>query len=427
MRKLLGWLLGTVNAKITGAQPEDFLNLCARRGFRLDRMARLDPFTLEVRVPGWRERELRALAQQAQCQVEEAARRGLPFFLLRFRRRYAWLAGLTLCLAFCLVGSRCILTVDVSGNQDLTREEVISQLRLCGVSLGTWGPGVNIREVENRMMLAMNDLTFFSLNIFGTRAEVILREADPGPEVRQEKVPTNVISVATGIVTHIEPWSGDAQFQEGDTVMKGDILISGEMFLDLDPMVPGGDAGTRLVHAEGRVLARTWRTLTAQIDLTAPLKVYTGEETRKHALSFLGRRINFYQNGGIPYDRCDIITRLESWTPLEGKTLPIGWETTTYRAYTLAAAPIDPVRAEEVLKEALMENLEELMEEGTVLTADYETAREGDTLTVKLLAQCTEEIGRMVEMDTQAQVTSPQTSLSGKVREDEKNTKEQSP
>lgn len=427
MKKLLGWLFGTITARVTGAQPEDFLNLCARVGFRLDKMARTDPFTLEVRVPGWRWKTLKDLAEQVQCQVEGEVRQGLPFFLLRFRRRYALLAGLALCLAFCLVGSHCILTVDVSGNETVTQEEIISQLRLCGVSVGTWGPGVSIREVENRMMLAMNELTFFALNIFGTRAEVIVREADPGPAVRDEEVPTNIVSAATGIVTHIEPWSGDAQFQEGDTVMEGDILISGQMFLDLDPMVPEGDAGTRLVHAEGKVLARTWRTLTAQIDLTAPVKVYTGEEKDRYALSFLGRRINFYQNSGIPYGKYDIITRLESWTPLAGKSLPILWERTTYRAYTLSDAPVDPAQAEAMLQEALMGSLEERMKEGTVLTADYETVQEGDILTVTLLAQCTEEIGRMEEMDTQEKVTSPKTSLSDGVREDEKNTKEQSP
>jgi len=325
------------------------------------------------------------------------------------------------------VGSRCVLTVDVSGNETFTDREIISQLRLCGVSVGTWGPGVNIREVENRMMLAMNDLTFFSLNLFGTRAEVIVREADPGPALRDEKTPAHVISAAAGIVTHIEPWAGDAQVREGDTVMKGDVLISGEMVMDLHPMVWEGEAGTRLVHAEGRVLARTWRTLTAEIDLTAPVKVYTGEESRRYALSLLGHRINFYQNGGIPYDRCDIITRLESWTPLAGKSLPVGWETTTYRAYRLDAAPLDPAKAETMLKEELLERVESLLEEGTVLTAYYETARSGDILTVQLLAQCTEQIGRTEKMDTDRQVEPPKSPLAEDAGEEEKNTKEQSP
>ena len=427
MKKFLGWLTGTLTARITGAEPENFLNICARTGFPLGRMAWVEPFVLEVQVPARWRGDLHAVAEQAQCRVEGEVFRGLPFFLQRFRGRYALLAGLVLTLAFCLVGSRFILTVDVTGNETITDREIISQLRLCGVSQGTWGPGVNIREVENRMMLAMNELTYFSLNLFGTRAEVIVREAQPGPTLRDEKTPADVVAGAEGIITHIEPWNGDARFQVGDTVGKGDVLISGEMRMDLHPMVWEGDAGTRLVHAEGKVLARTWRTLTASLDLNAPGKTYTGEVSHRYALSVWGRRMNFYQNSGIPYDRCDIITRLESWTPLEGRMLPILWEKTTYQAYTLTTASMDPARAEAMLKEELMENLEGIMKEGEVLTAEYETERQGDTLTVTLLAQCSEEIGRTVQMDTDQMVRPPKSPLEDMVREEEKNTKEQSP
>lgn len=60
-----------------------------------------------------------------------------------------------------------------------------------------------------------------------------------------------------------------------------------------------------------------------------------------------------------------------------------------------------------MLRQALMEALEEQMEEGKVLQADYEVTRQGDLLQVKLVAQCTEQIGRMVEMDTQEKAVGP--------------------
>ena len=53
------------------------------------------------------------------------------------------IVGLVLTLAFCLVGAHCILTVEVTGNETVTDQEIMAQLRLCGVSQGTWGPGVN--------------------------------------------------------------------------------------------------------------------------------------------------------------------------------------------------------------------------------------------------------------------------------------------
>lgn len=426
MKKLMGWLFGLVTVRVTGAQPEDFLNLCARENLLLWRMVRLDPFTLEVQVTGRQYPWLCRLAERTQCQVREQRRRGLPFFLKRFRRRYALLAGLVLFVFLALAGSQVILTIDVTGNQTITNEEIISQLRLCGVSVGTWGPSVPIRAVENKLMLAMDQLSFCSVNLYGTRAEVIVREVDPAPDLREEEVPTNVVSAATGIITQIEAWKGDAQFKEGDTVCQGEVLISGQVLLDPPPLVET-DLGTMLVHAEGRVFARTWRTMTAQISLTAQGKEYTGETITRRCLSVMGQRMKFYQNSSVPYEKYDIITHLRSWTPVEGKTLPILWETTTYREYTLTERQLDPGQAEQLLRDALEESLLASLDQGKVLQKDFTVSQEGDVLSVTLLAQCDEQIGRLREMDTTEKVVGPRHPDKGEYPQDETNTKEQSP
>lgn len=80
MKTLLAWLFGTVTARITGAQPEDFLNLCARENLVLWRMVQRDLFTLEVQVTARQYARLCQLAQGAQCGVELEKRQGLPYF-----------------------------------------------------------------------------------------------------------------------------------------------------------------------------------------------------------------------------------------------------------------------------------------------------------------------------------------------------------
>ena len=388
------WCFGAVTAAVIGAQPEVFLNLCVQEGFRLSRMVREDPFTLMVEVTRRDYPRLCALAERAQCSVERKKEQGIPFFLLRFRRRYAFLVGAALCVFLLFAGSRVILTLDVSGNETVTDREILSQLRLCGVRVGTFGPSVPVRAVENKMMLAMNELSFCAVNLHGTRAEIIVRERTPVPEVRQQHLPTDIISSASGIITHIEPWAGDACFGEGDTVSKGEVLISGLMTLDPPPMVEA-DLGTVLVHAEGRVLARTWYTQTAQIDLMAQEKVYTGQTMTRHSLTAQGRRMKFYQNAGIPYENYDIITQFKSWSPKGKRELPLLWETETIRAYTLQPVQLDQAAAEQLLRRALKETLEASMDEGKILKDDYQVQRKGSVLTVTMLAECSEQIGRM--------------------------------
>ncbi len=426
MKKLVAWLFGSVTARVVGAQPEEFLNLCARDGLLLWRMDRLDPFTLAVQVTGREYPRMCRLAAACQCEVQASQARGLPFFLRGFRRRYALLAGLVLCLVLGAVGGQVILTVEVSGNETIPNEVILGQLRLCGVGTGTWGPSVPIRAVENRVMRAMDDLAFFSLNLKGTKAEVIVRERDPIPKVKEETVPTNIVATADGVITHLEPWRGDAQYVVGDAVRRGDILISGRIRLDPPPNVEA-ELGTALVHADGKVLARTQRTMTAEIDLTARGKAYTGQEITRRSLSVLGYRMNFYQNSGISYEKYDIISRLKSWTPAAGKTLPVIWGKETYREYTDAVVRLDAARAEALLRRKLLEGLEACVGEGEILQTDFSTEQTGETLRVTLQAQCDEQIGRLEEMDTQETVPGPLHPDKGTYGQDETNTKEQSP
>jgi similar to stage IV sporulation protein len=401
MKKLLGWLLGWVTAEVTGAQPEDFLNACARLGVGLLKMEREDPFTLSVSAWGRQEKDLLAAGAQSQCAVTIRRRRGLPFFLYGLRRRYGLAVGAVLFLGMVLVGSRFLFTIDVTGNVTVSTEEILSQLRLCGVSVGTYGPSIPIRSVENRVLLGIDQLTFCAVNLHGTRAEVIVREKTPAPEVDPEDIPADVISSATGIITHLEPWAGDAQVSEGDMVLEGDTLISGLM--DLEAIPPAeGSLGTMLVRAEGKILARTWHRDTAQIQLTATGKAYTGEETTRYALSLMGKRVKFYQNSGISYPNYDTISESKSWTPVAGKSLPILWEKETYRAYTPTTLTLDPDQAAELLKERLRSALAQRMDQGEILTEDYTVTRTGDTLTVTLMAQCTEQIGRTQEREGEA-------------------------
>ena len=98
MRTLLAWLFGFVTARMVGSEPEALLNQCAQRGLTLWKMERLDPVTLLVKVPATQWRRVEALAERMGCQAEDVQRRGVPYFLGRFRRRYGLLVGLVLCL-----------------------------------------------------------------------------------------------------------------------------------------------------------------------------------------------------------------------------------------------------------------------------------------------------------------------------------------
>lgn len=406
MKKFLAWLLGWAEFQVAGEEPAAFLNLCAGAGVPLLKMRPQAGGTLLVRATLWQAVTLEALARAGGYVLTPVGTGGVPVFLRRFRRRYALWAGLALAVALFAVGSRTILTIDVVGCETLPEEAILAQLRLCGVSVGTYVPRVEVRQVENRMLRTMDSLTFCAVNLQGTRAEVVVREREEGPSLRPEGQPGDVISAADGIVTHIEPWAGDAQVKVGEAVLEGEVLIAGTM--ELDPTPPLEESlGTKLVHAEGLVMAQTWRTLTAEIPLTAQEKVYTGEEWVRYTLSLGGKRVKIFGKSGIPAENYDTMTEQKVWSPLPGRALPVIWEKETHRAYTLKETTLDRDQAEEMLRARLLAALDQALDQGEVLETDWAVAEENGMLQVTLRAQCREQIGREVPLDGQTEENIP--------------------
>jgi similar to stage IV sporulation protein len=395
MKKLTHFFRGTIRVTVEGVELEHFLGRCAKAGLLFWGVCWVEPMVLTMRVsaPGFRTME--AMAKACQCTVAVQERRGLPFFLAKFRRRYALVAGLVLCLLSLVVLSRFIFIIDVVGNEKVSTGAILSELRLRGVYPGVYGPSIPVRELSHEILLAMDELSFFSLNRHGMRAEVIVREKLPQPEIVEEEQPTDVIATATGIVTHMEVYRGERLCQEGDTVVEGQVLISGLVNIK-EPQYSQMDLGTYLVHADGQVYARTWHTIKAAMPLSAQTKVYTGEEETRFALNLLGQRVNFFRNGGISFDRYDKIIQTRAWTLADGRSLPFGLERETIRAYTTVESELSQDAVEELLRQELRDTLLERMEEGEVVREDFVVRVTDYGLEVTLLAECLEEIGKRV-------------------------------
>lgn len=401
MQKIINFFRGSVLYTVTGAFPERFLNLCAQNAVAFWGLEWLDDHTLRLCFARKDAKKARTLAEKVMCQAKAARRAGVPFFLAKFRRRYAFLAGLALAVAAVCVLSRFILTIEVTGNRAVSTAVILSELNRQGVRVGAYGPSIDEKVVSQEALLRIPALSWMAVNLHGTRAEVIVREKVPKPDIVDRTVPSHVVSAATGIITHMEVLEGQPLFQEGDTVLAGEILISGVIDVP-EPQYADTDLGTRITHAMGNVWARTWRTLEARIPLEAQVKRYTGEEVTRYSLGILDRRLNFYGNSGISLDKYDKITSSHSLTLPGGRVMPLVLRVERYRGYATEPVALDAEAARTLLEERLLERLDGLVgEDGEVLRTDFAVREENGILVVTLLAECREQIGRVVEFEGQ--------------------------
>jgi len=186
-------------------------------------------------------------------------------------------------------------------------------------------------------------------------------------------------------------------FEEADTVVAGDVVISGWMPIEPPPYSEITDLGGRAVRAEGRIEARTWRVLQAAIPVETAVKEYTGEETTFYSLSLFGKRLNFYRNSRISYDKYDKITKIQWLIMPGGQTLPVALLTETLRETELLSLPVDAEGTVTLLAGELEDQLNRLVEDGEVVSKEISWEQTGGLLTVRLLAECREEIGKTVD------------------------------
>lgn len=288
LKRMVNALRGSVRLEVSGAFPERFLNLCAQRGIVFWNVEWLEATRLRLTVTRQGSGPARALGDKVLCTVVPAEQSGVPFFLGRFRRRYALLVGLALSLTAVCVLSQFVLTIEVEGNEAVSTAEILTELRRQGLRPGVYGPGLDEGTISSAALLGLPELAWMSVNLHGTRAEVLVREAVPAPEVDDEEQVGSIVARSSGIVTHIEPLSGEALVAQGDTVLAGEVLISGAVTLDAPQYSELENLGQILVRAQGQVFARTWHTMTASIPLEAQVKSYTGEKASRWTLSILG-------------------------------------------------------------------------------------------------------------------------------------------
>lgn len=387
---------GSVRLEVTGQFPERFLNLCAQRGTSFWAVERPDEGTLRLTV-AWRDRKgLEELGERTGCTVRPLKRKGAPPFLLGFRHRRALLAGLALAaLAVCGL-SRFVLVVDVEGNQRVPTAVILTELRRQGLRPGVYGPALAVKDIANGALLELKDLSWMAVNLHGIRAQVVVRERVEKPEIVDESVHGDIVAEAPGIVTHVEAWAGDPAVEEGATVLPGDVLIRGSVKMD-PPQWSENPPEWMPVRAMGKVEGRTWRTLSAAIPLETEVKRLTGEEKRGWSVTVLGRRVNFFQNSGIPQGRYDKISDTWNLSLPGGGTPPLTLRRETWRSWEAERRAIDPAAAQTMLEERLLRRLGELLgDTGQEVSHRFSARVEGGTLVVKLTAECREELGRFV-------------------------------
>ena len=377
------WLTEGAELSALCRDPAELLNALSKAGVRVSEVKDCGEGRCRFSVSAADAQRAIRLGSACGAEVTVLRRRGSRHFLRRFRRRfYLWLVPLLLLLPFLWL-STLLWQIEVTGNESLSTSEILAALEKSGVYPGVSGLRLDNTRIRNRMQTLLPDLIWCTVQVRGSRARVVVRERRRAPEIVDESREREVAAGKAGTVESVQVLQGKAVVRRGDTVLPGELLITG--------LLSDRQAELRRVHAQGRVFARTWYEKTLELPLSEWDKLPTGEKSVKLGLRIGDLTLKFYRDGSISMDSYDRISS-ERQVSLLGFALPLFLLREEARETVLQERKIPVREGEELLRERLLHWLREAAPKAELLEADFRTEATETGIRVTMLAACREDI-----------------------------------
>ena len=340
--RLLTWLTGYLKIVISGRFPERFVNLAARKGLNLWNMVNENN---DIIVFAKRSdlNELYGIAEKTGNTLHILREYGLPELLGRYKCRCGLLAGLALSAGLYFFMSGFVWNITVKVPDSINEYEIRAVLRDCGVYEGMRSSSVNTDAIVDHICSTDSRISWMTINISGTDAEVCISPRLPKPEKALNDTQfSNIKSIADGTVTRVNVYKGTANVSPGDGIRKNQLLVSG--------LVEYNNGKTILTDAQARVFAKTHRSVSITIPKKTE-KIKASDMTIKRDITIFGLTLPLSLSSG----RNDSFTKQASrkdLTILEHR-IPISISEEMWQGYKKEPAVLSRPQAEAILKNRL--------------------------------------------------------------------------
>ncbi|HHY83028.1 MAG TPA: sporulation protein YqfD [Clostridiales bacterium] len=285
---LWNFLVGYMVIRVEGVSLEKFINLTVTNGIYLWGINRQNYTTLTAKISINGFRKLHGISRKIRCRIRIVDKRGLPFIIYRYRHRKMLAVGMVLFLMIIYGFSSFIWSVEVQGTESVNPQKLLNELESLGVKPGVFKPNIDTMSIENQLIIDLPEISWASLELRGSRAILRVKESVLPPPIIDKDTPCNIVAAKDGIIDKMIVLDGQAVAKEGQTVRKGQLLVSG--IIDHSDTI-----GVRYVHSMGQIIARTWYEETAELSLKDPYRQRTG---RKAVIKYIG-----WEKLKIPYSK----------------------------------------------------------------------------------------------------------------------------
>lgn len=313
------WVDGHITITVRGKRFERLLNMAVRDGIRIWNIRRVGSEMSRCDILIRDYFRLRPLLKETGCRSHVEQRDGLPFWLLRMRRRSGLAIGAFLFFIGLYMLSSFIWSVEVSGTKHIDPQRVIRAAEQIGIKEGAWK--VKLKEpllLQKELMSLLPETTWIGIEMKGTKVLLQVVEKEE-PVLPLPTSPRHLVAKKRAVIHKILPEVGKSQVTNNQVVEKGQVLISG---------IIGNDSRQQAVSARGKVQGEVWYVSDTSVPLTQTHYRLTGEKQEQQYLLIGSYAVQIW-----PWKKQVFAlsqSSEERFVPsYAGFTSPVGWKTVT--------------------------------------------------------------------------------------------------
>ena len=373
---------GVIEVELTAAEPEKTLTAITASGIEVRDADRRKELVITFSVQRRDYHRLAELCEKRGLTLKVLGQRGVYYPLTRLLQRKTLLIGMCILLFTGLYLPTRVLFVKIEGNDRIPTNKIISAAEESGVRFGTSRSYVRSEKVKNALLDKIPQLQWAGVNTNGCTAVISVRERSDSPATQTKGNVSSIVADRDGYILSCVVTQGSAKIQPGQSVLKGQILISG--YTECGICI-------QATQARGEVIAQTSRELTVAAPTKCEKRSSLTKKYQRISLLLGKKRIFFWKGSGISDAGCGRMYKQYNLTLPGGFRLPIALCVDTYQSYDLAEAEAGINSLPSFARNYLTSQ----MVSGQILSSTEEIQRSGGKLLYKGRYVCTESIGKV--------------------------------
>ena len=168
-------------------------------------------------------------------------------------------------------------------------------MRTKKIKVGSLKYKIDTQKLAKDMLNNFQDISWINIKIKGSNMIINLKEIIPKETIVKSKQPCDIIAKKNGIIVNIITKSGTPKVKINDVVQKGDLLVSGKILIENNNS-ESNEPSFDYVHADAKVIAKTYYQISFKIPYEYTKKKYTGRVQKKYSLIIKNQKINLLPN-----------------------------------------------------------------------------------------------------------------------------------